>query len=350
MTSLTNQQDRVNLLCLLGGTPAVVTEVVFALTVLEEAQVEQLHVVTTSHGMTRKDELEGALEQLARSYPNHHVPTSENITYHVLRAEAGAELSDITSEADSVAAADQLALLVRDLIADDATPLHTSLAGGRKTMSHSLSAVMTLYARPVDVMSHVLISPAEAERCRDFYFPTPTPSRMSTYTGEVFDAHSVEVNLYRVPFVRITHAVDSRRLERLSRWSFGEQVAAASRALAARSVRIDPRQHQVYVDGELVKVSAARRAIWINILEAHMSGNTPLAAETLRENLSEQGPEVEIEQMRANLSKLRKALNETLTPARYNQLAPVNLRTEDGVKYTLEADPTSIFIGVEEPP
>jgi hypothetical protein len=46
------------------------------------------------------------------------------------------------------------------------------MAGGRKTMSWFAGAAVSLAGRPIDELSHVLVTPEELEQCDDFWWPT----------------------------------------------------------------------------------------------------------------------------------------------------------------------------------
>lgn len=70
-------------------------------------------------------------------------------------------------------AADAIVELVRRCTQDDQTALHVSIAGGRKTMGFFMGYALSLYGRPQDRLSHVLVS-APFESNHDFYdLPRP---------------------------------------------------------------------------------------------------------------------------------------------------------------------------------
>jgi CRISPR-associated protein (TIGR02584 family) len=67
-------------------------------------------------------------------------------------------LEDIVTEADNVAVADFITEKVRAVTADPEASLHVSIAGGRKTMGFYLGYALSLFGRPQDRLSHVLVS------------------------------------------------------------------------------------------------------------------------------------------------------------------------------------------------
>lgn len=91
---------------------------------------------------------------------------------HVIRGVDGSELDDIVDEAGNHAAADQITRLLRELTRDPGNRLHVSLAGGRKTMGFYIGYALSLYARPQDRLSHVLVNPPFESHPEFFYPPT----------------------------------------------------------------------------------------------------------------------------------------------------------------------------------
>jgi CRISPR-associated protein (TIGR02584 family) len=93
------------------------------------------------------------------------------------RTPAARPLEDIRSPDDNRRAADGITELIREFTADPDCALHVSIAGGRKTMGFFLGYALSLYGRPQDKLSHVLVS-EPFESSSGFYYPTPA-SRFS---------------------------------------------------------------------------------------------------------------------------------------------------------------------------
>ena len=74
--------------------------------------------------------------------------------------------------ADNDATADAITERLRAFTADPETALHVSIAGGRKTMGYYLGYALSLFGRPQDRLSHVLVSPP-FESHPQFYYPSP---------------------------------------------------------------------------------------------------------------------------------------------------------------------------------
>ncbi|MGH7265542.1 MAG: CRISPR-associated ring nuclease Csm6 [Candidatus Rokuibacteriota bacterium] len=228
-------------LCLVGLSPAVVTEALYALAVRRRPRVvpEELHIVTTRGGAAAVNATllgpHGALAELRRNYrlrsdalrcPPHHV--------HVVVDARSEPLDDIVTSADSEAVGEQLAALVQRLGAPHGTVLHCSLAGGRKTMGALLAMALQLHGGPDDRLYHVLVSPPW-ERVPGFFFPTRRSQWLRGPDGPV-DARRAEVTLAEVPLVRLGQAVRRLGLSGLGL----ARLAAEVEAETAGRLHLDP--------------------------------------------------------------------------------------------------------------
>jgi CRISPR-associated protein (TIGR02584 family) len=238
------------LLMVTGRTPQVVTETLFALCLRREPAFvpTEVRLVTTPEGaedarlsLLSKDP--GWFHALCQDY---HLPEMQFDVDHIaeLRDSAGQPLPDIRTNAENDRAADQIVAYVRDLTSDPQCALHVSLAGGRKTMGYFLGYALSLFGRPQDRLSHVLVS-APYESNRDFYYPTPVSKVIYTFGAtpqqqRPIDAKDAQVTLADIPFVRLRDQLPGhlKVLER-NQTPFSEVVAAAQQALAPPSVRVD---------------------------------------------------------------------------------------------------------------
>lgn len=80
--------------------------------------------------------------------------------------------------------------------------IHTSLAGGRKSMSFFIGNMMNLLGRKGDELSHVLVS-QQAEYCSNFFYPTKASKTLTPRIGDEFDASQETVSLAQIPFLRM---------------------------------------------------------------------------------------------------------------------------------------------------
>jgi CRISPR-associated protein (TIGR02584 family) len=222
-----------------------VTEFLYALIVRRPRPLlpREVHIVTThgAHAAVVGALLgpRGAIERLRQDY---RVP-AETLRcslrhVHVLTGARDRPLDDIRSPADSAAAGEGIARLVRSLASDDAVALHCSLAGGRKTMSALLATALQLHGRPQDRLYHVLVS-EPFERVSSFFYPPPRPARHRV-EGRVLDFHRARVDLVTIPFVALgpvarRFGLDGLAVEALA----AELEAAATGRLRPEALEID---------------------------------------------------------------------------------------------------------------
>jgi CRISPR-associated protein (TIGR02584 family) len=172
----------------LGLAPQVLTETLFCLGTEQSFVPTEIHIVTTAEGahrarLTLIEDAAATLQALETDYGLSGLRAALTpARIHVIGSAAGRPLADIDSQADNAAAADLMVDLVRDFTADPASALHVSIAGGRKTMGFLLGYVLSLFGRPQDRLSHVLVA-EPFQTHPQFYFPRAPPRCSSTATG-----------------------------------------------------------------------------------------------------------------------------------------------------------------------
>lgn len=232
------------LLCVAGLSPQVVTETLYALTRAGEPRFvpTEIHLLTTAKGaewarLTLLSDEPGWFHRLRQ---DHGLPdirfTLDNI--HILRDADGRPLDDIRKLTDNEAIADVITNKVRELTADPDSAVHASIAGGRKTMGFYLGYALSLFGRPQDRLSHVLVS-SPFESNPNFFYPAPV-ERVIFSNGpdqRPLDASDAEVMLADIPFVRLRDGLQEVLLREGA--SFSEVVRQAQRNLAAPSLTLD---------------------------------------------------------------------------------------------------------------
>ena len=200
------------LLVVTGMTPQIITETVYGLAIAPEDGVEpwvpdEIHVLSTKFGL---NQIRGSIinknifAQMVRDYPGYDLDKIQftEANMHVFTNAQGEALDDIKSKEDSEIVADAICQKVRELTADEDTELHVSIAGGRKTMGYYAGYAMSLYGRPDDRMSHVLVSD-KFENVREFYYPTPYSNNVEGKDQHYVDTQEAQVWLMDLPFVRL---------------------------------------------------------------------------------------------------------------------------------------------------
>ncbi len=240
-----HEHPRRILLAVTGLSPQIVTETLYALAHAAEPFLPtEIHLVTTSDGarLAKAALLHpdgGQFHALLADYPILGRPVFTEANIHLIAGPAnvgGAPLSDIRTPEENAAAADAITALVAELTRDEEAALHVSIAGGRKTMGFYLGYAFSLYARPQDRLSHVLVSPP-FESHPEFFFPPASARRLATRDGRHIDTAEAVVTLAEIPVVRLRHGLPEALRD--GRAGYNETVAALSASLAPPRLFID---------------------------------------------------------------------------------------------------------------
>lgn len=237
------------LLCVTGLTPQIVTETLYALAVAPAPVFlpTEIRLLTTLEGAQRARASllhadGGQFHALLADYPALGRPVFDEDGIHVIAGPQGVPLADIRTPAENAAAADAITACVADLTRDDHAALHVSIAGGRKTMGFYLGYAFSLFARPQDRLSHVLVS-APFESHPDFYFPPAQPRRLAMRDGAHIDTAQAEVTLAEIPVVRLRHGLPEALAQ--GRAGYNETVAALQESVDPPRLEIDLRAASV---------------------------------------------------------------------------------------------------------
>lgn len=257
-TILSTQSNKKRiLLCVTGLSPQIVTETLFALSVNQSPKwiPDEVRIITTQRGadnarLTLLSDNPGWFHRLCADW---QLPTIAFDATHieVLRDAHGHPLEDIRDDQDNHMAADGIANLIRRLTEDDDSEIHASIAGGRKTMGFFLGYAMSLWGRPQDRLSHVLIS-SPFESRPEFFYPTPKPEIIPARGPgqDPLDASTAKVWLGDIPFVRLRNLLpDGFKAQSTG---FAQAVTAANRALDQINLEIDIAQSCVRIDQQTI--------------------------------------------------------------------------------------------------
>ena len=255
------------LLAVTGMSPQILTETLYALAIQPSHTTflpSEIHLLTTGEGarLARTALLHpdgGQFHALLANYPQLGRPGFDDSHIHIIHDANGQPLPDIRTPADNGCAADAITALMAELTRDPQATLHVSIAGGRKTMGFYLGYAFSLFARPQDELSHVLVS-SPFENHPDFFFPPATPRRLSTRDGQHIDTADAIITLARIPVVRLRHGQPQALLD--GNASFNETVAAIQQSLAPPHLHIDLQAKRVNCGGTSVQLPPALLA-WL---------------------------------------------------------------------------------------
>lgn len=269
---------RKHLVCVTGLSPQIVTETIHALAQRQWIP-DEVSLITTAEGANRArlsllSEEPGWFKRLLH---DHQLPPILFDESHilVLKDAKGAELPDIRSPEDNEMAANLILDHIRRLTADPGKELHVSIAGGRKTMGFYLGYALTLFGRPQDRLSHVLVS-EPFESCWDFFYPTPYSRIIQTRDQNLADTKDARVTLGEIPFVSLRHGMTDAVLN--GDISYAQAVEAARQALAPPSLTIDLEQRCIQAAGQQLSLAPAQLAMLSLFARRRLAGKAPLPA------------------------------------------------------------------------
>lgn len=266
------------LLAATGLSPQIVTETLYALAHAEPRFLPtEIHLLTTTEGarlakiaLLHPDG--GQFHALTGDYPHVGQPAFDESHIHIITGPDRQPLADIRTPAENAAAADAITALVAALTRDPDTALHVSIAGGRKTMGFYLGYAYSLFARPQDRLSHVLVS-APFESHPEFFFPPAKPRRLATRDGRHIDTAEAVVTLAEIPVVLLRHGLPHDLQD--GRASFNETVAAVQSSFDPPSLEIDLAAHSIRCGGKPVTLKPALLA-WLAWWAKQALAGTPM--------------------------------------------------------------------------
>lgn len=269
------------LLAVTGLTPQVVTETLYALVRQEPAFVPtEVRLITTREGAQRArlallSEDPGWFRRLRQDYDLPPIAFDET-HIHVLADTDGNLLDDIRTPEDNRRAADLITETVRALTSDHEAALHVSIAGGRKTIGFYAGYALSLFGRPQDALSHVLVS-APFEAHPEFYYPTRSSRIIYTPPPDSrpLDTRSAEVTLAEIPFVRLRRLLPERLLAANS--GYAELVRATEETLGTPKLAIDPDERAITAAGRTLRLPPSEFAFYAWMARRKLRGAEPVA-------------------------------------------------------------------------
>jgi len=202
------------LLAVVGTSPAILTETIWALINSEEPIIpNKIVVLTTTEGkrvLTEQLLDSGIWDKFIVSLKDkHNIDTSTFLRFgsseslHVFpSADGKGDLTDITTAKDNESVANYIIEKLRIYSEDPDIRIIASIAGGRKTMGTLLSLGMTLLGREQDRLCHVLVSsPYEKKLEPSFFYPEQNAIHQVSKDEKVKSADA-KISLIDIPFVR----------------------------------------------------------------------------------------------------------------------------------------------------
>ena len=260
------------LMATVGLVPQVVTETVWALATSDHDPFlpHEIHLVTTTEGRHRLtlgllDPSDGRWRPFCAELGRPELEpalTLERI--HVIRDAEDQELADISQVAHNEAAADLMTRLMAELTSDPDAALHVSIAGGRKTMGFLLGYALSLFGRPQDRLSHVLVDPP-FEAHPEFWYPPRRPRVLLDRGQRPIRTDEADVRLALIPFVRLRQGLPEAMLD--GRSTYSETVASLDQSLAAPTLAIDLLAARLHCQGCHIELPELLLAVYAWLAE-----------------------------------------------------------------------------------
>ncbi|MFC1730374.1 CRISPR-associated ring nuclease Csm6 [candidate division KSB1 bacterium] len=217
-------------IAVVGLTPQVVTETLYALLMRQEEPVIPfaIYLITTSEGKKKaiQELIDDGKGQFYKFCSEYGIDASriafDESTIHTVRDRENRQLEDIRNTDDNEAIADFIVNFVREKTTDNDTVIHASAAGGRKTMGIYLSNALSLFGRVQDKLYHVLVNPSELENHPGFFYVPKQKCLLELPGGAELDAAAANIELAEVPYIRLQEKLD--RLDFDHSLSYNEMV------------------------------------------------------------------------------------------------------------------------------
>lgn len=272
-------QKRV-LLAVTGLSPQIVTETLYALAISGEEKFipTEIHVITTEQGANQAklslfgNDGTGWFHQLVKEYELPPINFNEN-NIHVLKDKQNQPLNDIRSHDDNLLAADCITQIVQRFTLDPDCAVHVSIAGGRKTMGFFLGYALSLFGRPQDRMSHVLVSDP-FESSWEFFYPSKDDRTIRLKSDQLANAKDAKIILADIPFVSLRHGLPESLLQ--GKTTYMESVQAANLRLGPPSLKLDIKKQTIVAGGVAIKLPKTEFALYSLFARRALQGLPPL--------------------------------------------------------------------------
>jgi len=359
------------LLMILGVSPQIITETIYGLMSLDNFHIPtQVDVITTKTGKAIINKLlfdSGKYKDFLVEYNITNITFSKDNVV-VLKDIDGQELSDINSEKTSLQAADQISHRVQNLTKEPNSQVIVSLAGGRKTMGFYAGYALSLFGRPQDRLTHVLVSPGYDGEV-DFFYPSKKDEFFENKQGNKLNKHNASVEFIDVPFVRLRKEIPKDALT--NQHSFSETVSILDSALQPANLIINLATKEITCHGKLVNLTETLFFDFVWLAYHQIKENEPFPLPN-KDLLSNNDPElqklntsfisfsecidnncsifdrVKIRMNYTNLnksySKIKNKLKEQLGEAISEKYLPVNTGPRNNPCYQLQLDKSQITI------
>ncbi len=260
------------LVVVVGLTPQVITEALYALTQVRKPPVtlSEIAVITTRPG---RDLIEATLlkPRVGRFHTfcrDYGIPPGsirfDARSLLVVPGPDGRPLEDIRTAEESTALADFIVGFIRDLTRDPRVRLYGSIAGGRKTMGVDLALAFQLYGRPGDTLFHVLVWPPELEGEGGFFYPPPGKKTVRV-KGRTIRVQDIRVDLAEIPILFLREKLPVLKDEKALTYTALIRQSQEELALlqAPPKLIVEPADRKLRIGEKVVLLSPLEMALYL---------------------------------------------------------------------------------------
>ena len=263
------------LLLVSGMSPQIVTETLFALSQQTPAYIPtRVRLVTTRFGAQKaRTQLlakpDGAFHRLCREYG---IPANIFVDQdiEVITDADGHPLDDIQTRQENESAANKLVHVVREICRNDNAALHVSMAGGRKTMGYFAGYALSLFGRPQDRLSHVLVT-SGFESLPDFFYPSHEKRHLLNRAGETLDSLTAHIECADIPFMLLRQLLAKQNLL-ASNDHFSDIINRYNSFNQGVKVRIDPKFEWIEINDGRLNLKPIDFAFFLTIMTYALRG------------------------------------------------------------------------------
>lgn len=251
------------LIVVLGTSPAILTETVWALAVNEGIVPDKIEIWTTETGKNTFEEqvLSSNVWELLKAdlneWWNIDIGKLKPGSWKIFANTEEQYLEDLLTTDDNLAAADKMLEELRKYSSNPSTQILLSIAGGRKTMGALALQCMSLVGREEDKVYHVLVKPPFDTRLTPLFFFPEKKGEEEWQTRETRDKKTVtddmaQVNLFSVPYIRVRPLYEEKLKEEPV--SFSKLCERIQEKINKKpTLRISEEQGKVWLDNTEIK-------------------------------------------------------------------------------------------------
>lgn len=253
------------LVAVVGESPAILTETVWALAQEEPPVIpEEVVAITTLTGKSKINEMlfgdDAVWEELRCTFgkaAEGKLRFGAEDTIKVI-GDGLESYADIATPRQNEQAADFILRSLRQYTEDPSTTVIASIAGGRKTMSALMLACMSLLGREQDRVCHVLADETFLRDHRDFCFPKNKR-----------EEKAAAIQLSDIPFIRVRGWYEQESGKAPASYSHMVSLfrKSAPAAIVYPHVRIDYMEGIIQVDGEPIRTSPLEFLLILTLAE-----------------------------------------------------------------------------------